>query len=173
MPSLQEGIFADSITYLCEHSEQGAMGIVVNHPLDLTVEDVLQHLNLSAEHGNHHTPVMAGGPVQMDRGFVLHRGAEQSWEATIPVCEDVSLTTSTDILTAIAAGKGPPDRLIALGYAGWSAGQLEQEMSANAWLSVPADSDIIFSTPVEHRVQAAAAKLGVDLSLLTMDAGHA
>ena len=109
----------------------------------------------------------------MDRGFVLHRGSDQAWEGTIAVCPEISLTTSTDILVAIASGDGPPDTLIALGYAGWAAGQLENEMSANSWLTMPADSDVIFSTPIEQRVQAAVAKLGIDLNLLSMDAGHA
>lgn len=173
MPSLQDGIFANSITYLCEHSDQGAMGIVVNHPLELSVEDVLEHLDLSMPETENTDLVMAGGPVQMDRGFVLHRGASQSWEATISVCPEVSLTTSTDILAAIAKGSGPPEHLVALGYAGWSAGQLEEEMLNNSWLSVPAQSDVIFSTPVESRAQAAVAALGIDLNLLSMDAGHA
>jgi putative transcriptional regulator len=173
MPCLQDGIFAHSITYMCEHSAQGAMGIVVNHPLDISVEEILDHLDISTEVQCGNKPVMAGGPVQMDRGFVLHRGAQQEWEATISVCPEVSLTTSTDILAAIARGEGPPDNLIALGYAGWSAGQLEFEMGANSWLSLPAESDIIFNTPIEQRVQAAVAKLGIDINLLSMDAGHA
>lgn len=173
MPSLQGGIFANSITYMCEHSSLGAMGIVVNQPMDLLVEEILDHLDINPQATACNALVMAGGPVQMDRGFVLHRGASRLWEATIAVSSDVSLTTSTDILAAIAVGEGPPDTLIALGYAGWGAGQLEEEMAANSWLSMPAESDIIFNTPVERRVEAATANLGIDLNLLSMDAGHA
>ncbi|MFT5483055.1 MAG: putative transcriptional regulator [Halieaceae bacterium] len=173
MPSLQGGIFANSITYMCEHSSHGAMGIVVNHPMGLRVEEILDHLDIESHAAACADQVMAGGPVQIDRGFVLHRGASRVWEATITVCTEVFLTTSTDILAAIAIGEGPPDTLVALGYAGWGAGQLEEEMAANSWLSMPAESDIIFNTPIENRVTAAVAILGIDLNLLSMEAGHA
>jgi putative transcriptional regulator len=173
MPSLTDAIFAHSITYLCEHNAQGAMGIVINHPLDLCVEEVLEHMDLSASGRLSQVPVMAGGPVHMDHGFVLHRQAQPEWEATLRVTEEVSLTTSRDILVSIAAGEGPEDCLIALGYAGWGAGQLEAEISENSWLTLPADSSIIFDTPYHLRANAAAAQLGVDLNLITAEAGHA
>jgi putative transcriptional regulator len=173
MPSLTDAIFAHSITYLCEHNEQGAMGIVINHPLDLSVEEVLEHLNLSASGRFSEIPVMAGGPVHMDRGFVLHRHTAREWEATLQIADDISLTTSRDILKAIADGEGPDDCLIALGYAGWTGGQLEAEISDNSWLTLPADSSIIFDTPYHLRVNAAAAQLGVDLNLISAEAGHA
>jgi putative transcriptional regulator len=173
MPRLTDAIFAHSITYLCEHNEHGAMGIVINQPLDISVEEILEHLQISAAGLLSETPVMAGGPVHMDRGFVLHRNTGAQWEATLEVTPDVSLTTSRDILTAIAASEGPPDNLIALGYAGWSAGQLESEISDNSWLTLPADSAIIFDTPFQQRANAAAAQLGVDLNLISGEAGHA
>lgn len=116
---------------------------------------------------------MAGGPVQMDHGFVLHRFSDHSWEASLNVTEEITLTTSRDILRAIANNEGPPEHLIALGYAGWGAGQLEQELAENSWLTLPGNSDIIFSTPVEHRMEAAASLLGVDMNLISGQAGHA
>ena len=173
MPSLTDAIFANSVTYLCEHNEQGAMGIVINQPLDLCVEEVLEHLNLSAAGRLLETPVMAGGPVHMDRGFVLHRPCHHQWEATLQVTDEVWLTTSRDILVSIADNDGPEDCLVALGYAGWSAGQLEAEISDNSWLTLPADSAIIFDTPCHLRMSAAAAQLGVDMNLLSAQAGHA
>ena len=173
MPSLTDAIFAHSITYLCEHSDEGAMGIMINHPLDLCVEEVLEHLDLSAQGRLREVPVMAGGPVHMDRGFVLHRPTGNAWESTLAVTGDISLTTSRDILAAIAAGDGPNHSLIALGYAGWGAGQLESEISENSWLTLPADSAIIFDTPCHLRASAAAAKLGVDMNLISGEAGHA
>jgi putative transcriptional regulator len=173
MPSLTDAIFAHSVTFICEHNDQGAMGIVINQPLDLCVEEVLEHLNLSASGRLRDMPVMAGGPVHMDRGFVLHRPGDRHWEATLAVTEDVWLTTSRDILVSIAEDEGPEDCLIALGYAGWSPGQLESEISDNSWLTLPADSSIIFDTPCHLRMSSAAAKLGVDMNLLSAQAGHA
>ena len=174
MPSISEGIFAHSITYICEHNEQGAMGIVINHPLDLRLDEIFQHLeidDISSEHNDH---ILAGGPVHMDRGFVLHPCSKNDeWASTIRISENIQLTTSQDILTAIAHDEGPTESLIALGYAGWSEGQLELELSENAWLTAPADNDIIFKTPVEHRAKAAAAKMGIDLALISPNAGHA
>ncbi len=174
MPGMTDPNFAHSITYICEHNDEGAMGIVVNRPLELTVGDILSHLHIKEyrEHFNE-VPVLCGGPVQMERGFVLHRNLPHRWDTTLCVEGDICLTTSRDILEAIAQDAGPPESLIALGYAGWSAGQLDYEMAQNAWLSVKADPDILFATPYEQRWQAAAALLGVDMSLLSAQAGHA
>ena len=119
-----------------------------------------------------HSPVYAGGPVQIDRGFILH-DSDKQWDSTHIIDNDLCLTTSEDILLAIAQGKGPENALIALGYAGWGAGQLEEELSANAWLTVPYDADIIFQTPIEQRWQSAATKIGVDLHLISSQSGHA
>lgn len=173
MPALSEGIFSHSITYICEHGESGAMGIVINQPLELSVEEIFEHLQITPRRDFSSQPVMAGGPVQIDHGFVLHRNCDTQWEASLKVTPQITLTTSRDILRAIADDEGPRDHLIALGYAGWSAGQLEQELAENSWLTLPADSDIIFATPAEKRLGAAAAQLGIDMNLISGDAGHA
>lgn len=173
MPSISEGIFANSITYICEHSDEGAMGIVINHPLDLRLGEMLEHLEISDIRYPCNEPILAGGPVHMDRGFVLHRATSQNWDSTLQICDQVSLTTSQDILAAIAHDEGPAESIVALGYAGWGAGQLEDELAENAWLTTPANFDIIFNTPIEQRVSAAAATLGIDLALMAPQAGHA
>lgn len=173
MPNMAEGIFANSVTYLCEHNEEGAMGIVINHPLDISLDDIFQHLQIEDVQGEHHDRVLAGGPVLIDRGFVLHHSSDESWDSTVRISDQIALTTSQDILAAIAQDKGPKRSLVALGYAGWGKGQLEMEIAENAWLTVPANYDVIFNTPVELRAKAAAAQLGVDLALISPVAGHA
>ena len=173
MPGLCGGVFANSITYICEHTEEGAMGIVINHPLELSLDEILEHLDLGEIHLKRNDRILAGGPVQMDRGFVLHRRGIKEWQATMPVSDQIALTTSQDILSDIAHNEGPEDSLVALGYAGWAAGQLESEIADNAWLTMPADIDIIFKTPPEDRARVAAAKLGIDLALISPQAGHA
>ena len=173
MPGLSEGLFSHSITYICEHGESGAMGIVINQPLDLSVAEIFEHLQITARNDFSEMPVMAGGPVQIDHGFVLHRDQSTDWEASLKVTDEITLTTSRDILRAIARDKGPSEHLIALGYAGWSAGQLEHELAENSWLTLPANSDVIFSTPADQRLGAAAALLGIDMNLISGEAGHA
>ncbi|HMA98267.1 MAG TPA: YqgE/AlgH family protein [Wenzhouxiangella sp.] len=173
MPCLSEGIFSHSITYICEHGESGAMGIVVNQTLDISLMEIFEHLEIETRRDFSAEPVMMGGPVQIDHGFVLHRKCSKTWEASLKVSPEVTLTTSRDILRAIASDEGPDDRLVALGYAGWSAGQLEQEVAENSWLTLPGDSDIIFSTPADQRQSAAAAILGIDINLISNQAGHA
>ncbi len=173
MPNLEDPNFFHTVTYLCEHNTEGALGIVINRPMNLTLAEVLQHMDLkpvTEDIGK--LPIYLGGPVQQDRGFVLHRPLGD-WEATLKVTDDIGITSSRDILGAIAQGEGPENALIALGYAGWGAGQLEQEMAANTWLSGPADEHIVFDLPHQERWEAAAAKLGIDLHLLSGDAGHA
>ncbi|HEC14961.1 MAG TPA: YqgE/AlgH family protein [Sedimenticola sp.] len=173
MPGLQDSNFYRTVTYICEHNEQGAMGIVINRPLGFGLADVLEQMEIKPETPEiGRQPVFSGGPVQTERGFVLHPTGG-SWDATTRVTPDISITTSRDILEAIAAEEGPKQSLIALGYAGWGEGQLEAELSANAWLSGPADSRIIFELPPEQRWQAAARLLGVDLNLMSGEAGHA
>jgi putative transcriptional regulator len=173
MPGLRDPNFARSLTYVCEHSEHGAMGIVVNRPTELRLGDILEQMEITASDPSAELePVYSGGPVQPDRGFVLHTSGDR-WASTLRITPRISLTTSRDILEAIAAGEGPEQRLIALGYAGWGSGQLENEMLANAWLSGPADLDIVFNRPVEERWYAAARLLGVDMHLMTTSAGHA
>ena len=173
LPSLGEGIFAHSLIYLCEHDKNGAMGLIVNHPLDMEVEEILEQLDFDELTNQQHQPVFSGGPVHTDRGFVLHRRDQKHWDASIDVSPKLALTTSLDILDAIARGNGPTDTLIALGYAGWAPGQLEEELADNAWLSLPADDKVIFDTPAEQRVDAALAKLGINFAQLGSDSGHA
>ncbi len=173
MPSLSDSMFANTITYLCEHTSQGAMGIVINHPLDMCFDEVFEYLKITNPCESHNEPVMAGGPVEMNRGFVLHRQNDSPWESSLCISNDISLTTSLDVLEAIAHNKGPKDNLIALGYAGWGAGQLEQELANNAWLTLPADADIIFNIPIEQRLKVATSQLGIDWQLISPTAGHA
>lgn len=173
MPSLADPNFSRTVTYLCEHTAEGALGIVINRPTDIRLGELLAHLKLpSPPEEVARRPVFLGGPVQRDRGFVLHRPLGR-WESSLKIADDIALTTSKDILAAIARAEGPQDYLIALGYAGWGPGQLEAEIAANAWLSGPADVDLIFDGPTEMRWQAAAALLGVDLALLSSHVGHA
>ncbi len=173
MPTLADPNFSHTVTYICEHNEEGALGIVINRPMDLTLGEVLDHMEIQpSEHVDVTTPVYVGGPVQSERGFVLHTPAG-AWNSSLSVTDDIALTTSRDVITAVAHGEGPRKYLLALGYAGWGAGQLEHEISQNAWLSGPADNRILFELPVEERWEAAAALLGVDLNLLSSEAGHA
>ena len=173
MPGLEDPNFFHSVTYICEHNDEGALGLVVNRPLDMQLGEILQHVQLSqAEPEARQIQVHLGGPVQQDRGFVLHEPLGE-WDATLKVTDRIGITSSMDILQAIARNEGPERALITLGYAGWGAGQLEQEMAENAWLSGPAHPDILFDTPDEERWKAAAASLGIDLDLLSGEAGHA
>jgi len=172
MPALGDPNFFQTVTYVCLHNRDGAMGIVINRPLDIDLGDVLEHMDIEVEdiHASR-MAVFEGGPVQRERGFVIHQPIGQ-WEAMMTINDDLGITTSRDIINAIANGQGPSNMLIALGYAGWGAGQLEQEMADNAWLSTPADYHIIFQTPPEQRWQAAAAGMGIDLNLLSNQVGH-
>lgn len=173
MPQMADPNFAQTVTYICEHNQDGAMGIVINRPLDITLGDILEHLGIVPENEAIRSQrVHFGGPVSLERGFVLHR-PQGPWDSTLNLPDDLGLTTSRDILQAIGHGAGPSKRLIALGFAGWAAGQLEQELRDNAWLSTPASPHIIFEVPVEQRWQAAASQLGVDINLLSAQAGHA
>ncbi len=173
MPALSDPNFNRTVTFVCEHSDHGALGIIVNRPSNLLLGEILDQLALMpVSPAVHQEAIYTGGPVQQDRGFVLHDGTAE-WDTTMTVSGGVRVTTSRDILAAIAAGDGPANRLIALGYAGWGAGQLEREIAANSWLSVDADAAILFDTPHAERYQAAAYLLGVDLALLSPESGHA
>lgn len=180
MPSMEDPNFSRTVTLICEHNQDGAMGIVVNQPTTIFVDELLSNIESTdssdkpedKKPANLHDPVYAGGPVQIDRGFILH-DSDKQWESTHIIDNHLSLTTSEDILIAVAQGKGPENILIALGYAGWGAGQLEEEISANSWLTVPYDTQILFDTPVDKRWQCAATKLGVDVNLISSQAGHA
>jgi len=173
MPGMEDPNFAHSVTYVCEHGAQGTMGIVVNRPMKLHLGEMLEQLGIQPTDPEAAAlPVYLGGPVQTDRGFVLHSD-HRRWDSTMRITPGVSVTTSKDILEAIARGEGPRHALIALGYAGWSSGQLDVEMGANAWLSGPANSEILFRIPARQRWRAAARLLGVDMNLLSAQAGHA
>ncbi len=173
MPAMDDPNFAQSVTLVCEHNDQGALGIVINKALPMNLAEVFDQLGLDSEQSRvARQPVLRGGPVQTDRGFVLHT-PQGHWESSLPFSERVHLTTSRDILDALARGAGPENAVIALGYAGWGAGQLEDEMAQNAWLTVPADARLLFDTPLDERWQAACRLLGVDLLHLSSDAGHA
>lgn len=173
MPSLNDSFFNQAVTYICEHDEAGSFGLIINQQTDIHLKQVIKEMKIeSDEDYQSEQSVFIGGPVDQGRGFILHRPTG-NWSSSLIVNDNVALTTSKDILQAIANNKGPDDCLVALGYAGWAAGQLEQEMADNTWLSCPADEQIIFNTPVEERWKAAAKLIGVDLSLMSNDAGHA
>ena len=166
MPGLPDPNFQQAVTYICEHHENGAMGIVINHPISLTMKTLFTHLDLDIHESiDENDPLFYGGPVQKERGFVLH-SSDKSWESTMLIAKGISLTGSKDILADIASDNGPEHAMIALGYAGWDAGQLEAEISTNSWLTVPADRQIIFETACDQRWSSAARKLGIDVNLV-------
>ncbi|MGA9422565.1 MAG: YqgE/AlgH family protein [Rhodanobacteraceae bacterium] len=173
MPALRDPNFARGVTLLCQHGEGGAMGLLINRVSEYRLGDVLAQMNLRSERAEvSDAPVLIGGPVQPERGFVLH-SPQGEWESTFSISEAVSITTSRDILVAIAAGNGPPRAVVALGYSGWNPGQLEQELRDNTWLTAPVTDQILFETPLEYRWEAAAALLGVNLTSLASHVGHA
>ena len=173
MPGLMDENFNQAVTYICEHDDNGTFGIIINRESEISLDDVMRQMKIPYHPDTtKNEPVFSGGPVQANRGFVLHRPTG-SWDSSLRVNDSAALTTSRDILEAIADNKGPDDNIIALGYAGWGPGQLEQEMAANTWLSCPAEEQIIFSTPIADRWQAAARLIGVDLQLMSNDTGHA
>lgn len=175
MPALQDPNFFHGVTYICEHNENGAMGIIINRSLDIGLAEIFAEMGVHSPNDLlNHQPVYLGGPVQNERGFIIHQ-PPGNWDNLLMVSATIGVTSSKDLLQAIATGTGPSRVLVALGYAGWGPGQLELEMSANAWLSVPAAGaeHIIFDLPDVERWQAAAALTGVDLSRLSSDVGHA
>lgn len=173
MPHMHDQNFAQTLTYIVEHNANGAMGLVINRPQSLSLADILEQLRpeIDPPARCQHIPIHAGGPVQTDRGFVLHPSGPV-FQATVEL-GGLSLSTSQDVLFSIADGYGPDQNVITLGYAGWDAGQLEAEMAANAWLNCPFDPAILFDMDSDQRLNAAAARLGVNLSLLSSQAGHA
>ena len=173
MPNLMDDNFNHSVTYICEHNENGSFGITINRKADITLDEVILQMEIEANSAMPHDEhIYHGGPVQEGRGFVLHSPTGK-WSSSLIINDKLALTTSRDIIEAIAHSEGPEQSIIALGYAGWSPGQLEQEIANNTWLNCPADDQIIFNTPTEKRWQAAADLIGVDLQLLSGDAGHA
>lgn len=173
MPSLADPHFFRGVTLVCQHDEQGAMGLVLNHPSDFTLGEVLRQMDIAgAPPALARQTVLVGGPVQPDRGFVLHEDP-RDFGPSLRFGRGLAISTSRDILEALARGDGPRDFVMTLGYAGWGAGQLEDEIVQNAWLTVPADRAIVFETPIEQRWQAAARSLGIDISGVSDTVGHA
>lgn len=172
MPGLNDSSFAHTVTYICEHSDKGAMGVVINTATPMQLKEIFAQMELSDVANEGEQIIMSGGPVQPERGFVLHP-SDSKWQSTLEVSSDICLTASRDIIVALAEGRGPKQFLITLGYAGWGQGQLEAEIASNSWLTVPADKNIIFETPFEHRWTAAAQALGIDVNLISSTAGHA
>ncbi|VAW64167.1 UPF0301 protein YqgE [hydrothermal vent metagenome] len=173
MPNLEDGNFSQSVTYICEHDENGALGVTINRPSEISLAEIFSQLQIDAppDHTRDQT-VLSGGPVQTDRGFIIHAPLGD-WSSSLHVTDSIAVTTSQDIMLAIANNEGPERSIIALGYAGWGPGQLEYEISENSWLSCPATEKILFDTPIEKRWKAAALLLGIDLQLLSNMTGHA
>jgi len=172
MPALEDPNFAQTVTFLCQHSTEGALGVIISRPLEMRLNEILETMGIPLEDESAgDIPVYWGGPVQPERGFVIHSPVGH-WQGTLAVGDDIGLTTSRDILEAIACGRGPEKLLLALGYAGWGEGQLEEEILQNAWLNGPASAEIMFDLPPALRWRAAAALMGVDLDLLSSQAGH-
>jgi putative transcriptional regulator len=173
MPQLSDPNFVQTVALICEHTDRGALGIVLNKPLPMKLSDVLSQMKLDpASETIAEQPVLRGGPVHTDRGFVLHRPGGQ-WDHTHKVSDTIQVTTSRDVLAAMAKGEGPSDAFIALGYAGWESGQLEREMKDNAWASVAVDASVVFELPFEQRWAGAWRLLGIEVDRLSPEAGHA
>lgn len=173
MPAMADPNFSGSVVYICDHSNKGALGLVINRPTELILAALFERIELKLEIAPwKDAPVFFGGPVQTERGFVLHV-PPGTYSSTLPVTPEISLTTSKDVLEAVASGGGPQKMLVTLGYSGWGAGQLEGEIAANAWLTVPANSQILFDLPAEQRYDAALRLLGVDPTQLSGQVGHA
>ncbi len=173
MPRMADPNFGGSVVYIAEHSEKGALGLVINRPMELNLQTLFERIDLHLEIAPLAAePVFFGGPVQTDRGFVLHTPVG-SWGSTVNIADEVGLTSSKDVLEAVANGEGPSRLLVTLGYAGWGPGQLEDEIARNAWLTVPADPSLIFDTPAEERLSRAFRLIGIDPAFLSASAGHA
>jgi putative transcriptional regulator len=178
MPGMADGTFSGAVVYLCEHSEKGALGLVINKPIDIKLKNLFEKVELSLTRDDlAEAPVYFGGPVQTERGFVLHErqsDASSPYSSTLTIPGGgLDMTTSKDVLEALSNGAGPKKILITLGYSGWGAGQLEDEMGRNGWLTVDAAPEVIFDTPIEQRYDRALALLGIDPRMLSQDAGHA
>lgn len=172
MPSMQDSYFANSVVYIWQHNEEGALGLVINLPINMELDEVFEQLGVNTTNAKHtRHPVLSGGPVETEKGFILHDAAP-SWPSSIAITDKLTITTSRDILHDIARGEGPEHFLLTLGCSGWGAGQLEQEIHDNTWFTCPATSEIIFSTDFANKPQMAAATLGFSLDQLTGDAGY-
>jgi putative transcriptional regulator len=176
MPLMEDPIFGGTVVYVCEHNDKGVLGVVINKATDMTMDVLFERIDLTLSEGLRSTvssaPIMFGGPVQDDRGFVLHSPGGR-YSSSLTVTDEVAFTTSIDVLEAVANGSGPQRMLVSIGYAGWSPGQLEEEIARNGWLTVGADAHVLFDLPVEQRYNAAIKLLGIDPLMLAPEAGHA
>ncbi len=190
MPSLGDPYFNKTVTYICEHNEEGAMGLIINLPVNITLSDLLKQIEpeddtaqvMESTQGDIagatdstnslEQLVLSGGPISQQRGFVLH-SSQSGWSSSLVLSKELMITTSKDILLALGTKKAPEQFMVTLGYAGWGPGQLEQELQANSWLTTPADIEILFNTPIEQRWKKATEKMGIDLAHLSLDIGHA
>lgn len=173
MPSLEDHYFNKTVTYICEHNDQGAMGLIINLPVNITLNELLSQLDDELESTDVlEQQVLSGGPVSQQRGFVLH-SPQDCWNSSLSLSPKMMITTSKDILLALGTDKAPDNFIVTLGYAGWGPGQLEQEIQANSWLLTEADNEILFNTPIEQRWRKATEKLGIDIAHLSSDVGHA
>ena len=173
LPALDDPHFARSVALICQHDGDGAMGVVVNRSSEYTLGDVFEQMGIEgADDALRGQPVLAGGPVHPERGFVLHDG-DRRWDSSLPIADGLFVTTSRDVLEAMARGDGPARATVALGCAGWGAGQLEHELTEHSWLTVPADAELLFETPLDDRWQAAAGRIGVDMTRIADHSGHA
>jgi putative transcriptional regulator len=176
MPSMDDPIFGGTVVYICEHNDKGVLGVVINKPTDMTMDVLFDRIDLKVDDSLRpdvvNEPIMFGGPVQDDRGFVLHSPSGR-YSSSLAVTDDVAFTTSIDVLEAVANGTGPRRMLVSIGYAGWSPGQLEEELARNGWLTVGADAHVLFDLPIEERYNAAIKLLGIDPLMLASEAGHA
>lgn len=173
MPGMGDPNFGGSVVYIAEHSAKGALGLVINRPMDIDLHTLFERIDLKLDGGEFaESPVFYGGPVQTDRGFVLHQPVGD-WNSTVTIGSEVGLTSSKDVLEAVAAGQGPERLLVTLGYSGWGPGQLEEEIARNAWLTTPADVQLLFDAPAEQRLTRAFGLLGIDPAFLSSAAGHA
>ena len=180
MPGMTDGTFAGTVVYLCEHTDKGALGLVINKPIDIKLKNLFEKVELTLDREDlADEPVFFGGPVQTERGFVLHEpigsetGEVSPYNSTLQILGGLEMTTSKDVLEALSHGAGPKRLLVTLGYSGWGAGQLEDEIKRNGWLNVEAERTIIFDTPIEKRYDKALSLLGIDPAMLSQEAGHA
>lgn len=193
MPAMGDPYFNKTVTYICEHNDEGAMGLIINSPVSISLNDLLKQIDEEDDStekdeaevierlqdfakdsllSSLEQPVLSGGPISQNRGFVLH-STQSGWKSSLALSENIMITTSKDILMALGTEKAPEQFMVTLGYAGWGPGQLEKELQENSWLTIEANSDIIFNTPIEQRWQKATEMLGIDLAHLSTDIGHA
>lgn len=173
MPGMLDPGFSGTVSLICEHNKDGAIGFVINQPLELDLASVLEQIGLNVSDKLVKQPVLSGGPVSVERGFVVHRTSDTEWQSSMKVSSDISITTSDDIIQAMAEGKAPDGATLILGYAGWGQGQLEQELLENSWLTLPASTNVVFDTEFDQRLKIATLSAGIDFSRMSSEAGHA